>query len=104
MNTIILQASGQQAGSNMGGIIMMVAMFAILYFFFFRPQRKKQKEMQKFRSSLTVGQNVVTIGGIYGTVKSINEEANTVVIEVATGVKITVATSAINPTAPAANQ
>lgn len=103
MNTIILEAAGQQ-GSGWSMIIMMVAMFAIVYFFMIRPQNKKQKEIQKFRSALAVGQDVITIGGIYGTVKSIDETANTVTLEVATGVKITVTTSAINPVAPEAKK
>lgn len=80
-------------------IIMMVVLFAIVYFFMIRPQNKKQKEIQKFRNALTVGQAVVTIGGIHGTVKSINEDDNTVTLEVATGVKIVFAKEAINPVA-----
>lgn len=103
MNTIILEAAGQQGG-GWSMIAMMVAMFAIVYFFMIRPQNKKQKEIQKFRNALAVGQDVITIGGIYGTVKSIDETANTVTLEVATGVKITVATSAINPVAPEAKK
>lgn len=85
MNTILLQAQGQ--GGGMGMIIMLVVLFAIMYFFMIRPQNKKQKEIQKFRNELTVGQEVVTIGGVYGTIKSIDEVANTVTLEVATGVK-----------------
>ena len=70
-----------------------------MYFFMIRPQNKKQKEIQKFRNELTVGQEVVTIGGVYGTIKSIDEVANTVTLEVATGVKIIFAKEAINPIA-----
>ncbi len=95
MNTILLQAQGQ--GGGMGMIIMLVVLFAIMYFFMIRPQNKKQKEIQKFRNELTVGQEVVTIGGVYGTIKSIDEVANTVTLEVATGVKIIFAKEAINP-------
>lgn len=102
MNTILLQAA-QQGGGNMM-IIMMVVLFAILYFFMIRPQNKKQKEIQKFRDALTVGQDVVTIGGIHGTIKSINAEEGTVTLEVATGVKIVFAKEAINPTATAAKK
>lgn len=102
MNTILLQAA-QQGGGNMM-ILMMVVLFAILYFFMIRPQNKKQKEIQKFRDALTVGQDVVTIGGIHGTIKSINAEEGTVTLEVATGVKIVFAKEAINPTATAAKK
>ncbi len=97
MNTILLQAQGQ--GGGMGMIIMLVVLFAIMYFFMIRPQNKKQKEIQKFRNELTAGQEVVTIGGVYGTIKSIDEVANTVTLEVATGVKIIFAKEAINPIA-----
>lgn len=97
MNTILLQAQGQ--GGGMGMIIMLVVLFAIMYFFMIRPQNKKQKEIQKFRNELTVGQEVVTIGGVYGTIKSIDEVANTVTLEVATGIKIIFAKEAINPIA-----
>ncbi len=97
MNTILLQAQGQ--GGGMGMIIILVVLFAIMYFFMIRPQNKKQKEIQKFRNELTVGQEVVTIGGVYGTIKSIDEVANTVTLEVATGVKIIFAKEAINPIA-----
>lgn len=80
-------------------VIMMVVLFAIVYFFMIRPQNKKQKEIQKFRNALTVGQDVITIGGIHGTIKGINEDENTVSLEVATGVRITFAKDAINPIA-----
>lgn len=99
MNTILLQAAQQGGGGNYSMIIMMVVLFAVMYFFMIRPQNKKQKEIQKFRDALTVGQDVVTIGGIHGTIKYINAEEGTVTLEVATGVKIVFAKEAINPVA-----
>lgn len=99
MNTILLNAA--QQGGNYSMIIMMVVLFAVMYFFMIRPQNKKQKEIQKFRDALTVGQDVVTIGGIHGTIKNINAEEGTVTLEVATGVKIVFAKEAINPVATA---
>ena len=82
---VFLQAGG---GGDYSFLIMMVAIFAIMYFFMIRPQNKKQKEIAKFRKNLEVGQSVVTAGGIYGKIKEI--EDNTVVVEVAAGVKIKV--------------
>lgn len=102
MNTILLEAAQQGGGGNYSMIIMMVVLFAVMYFFMIRPQNnKKQKEIQKFRDALTVGQDVVTIGGIHGTIKNINAEEGTVTLEVATGVKIVFAKEAINPVATA---
>lgn len=91
----ILQAAGQQ--SMWPSIIMMVALFAIVYFFMIRPQQKKQKEINNFRNALTVGQDVVTIGGIHGTIKHIDEVKQTVSLRVASGVEITFEKSAIVP-------
>ena len=103
-NSIIALLQAQPQGGGMEMIIMMVVLFAIVYFFMIRPQNKKQKDIQKFRNSLTVGQEIVTIGGIHGTVKQINEEDNTVMVEVATGTKIKFMKSAIMPSAEAAAQ
>lgn len=83
--------------SMMPTIVMLVALFAIVYFFMIRPQNKRQKEIQKFRNALQRGQEIVTIGGIHGTISSIDENDNTVMVEVATGVKIKFEKAAINP-------
>jgi preprotein translocase subunit YajC len=85
---ILLEAAGQP--SSMPMILMMVAIFAIMWFFMIRPQQKKQKEIQKWRNSITVGTNVVTAGGIYGVVRGINEADNILEVEVASGVRIRV--------------
>ena len=77
-------------GSAMSMILMMVAIFAIMYFFMIRPQQKKQKEIQKFQNSLSEGAQVVTGGGIYGTVKKIDLVANIVEVEIARGVVVRV--------------
>lgn len=78
-------------------LFMMVTLFAIIYFFMIRPQNKKQKEIQKFRDAMQVGDEVVTIGGIHGTVKHIDTERQTVTLKVATGVEIIFDKSAIVP-------
>ena len=89
MTNLVLQAAA--GGSSMSFLIMMVAIFAIMWFFMIRPQQKKQKEIRKFQNSLAEGSKVVTGGGVYGTVKHVNLEQNTVDVEIARGVVITVA-------------
>ena len=78
-------------------IFMLVLMFVIMWFFMIRPQRKQQKAIEAFRNSLSAGQQVVTSGGIYGTVKDIVNEngRQIVVLEIATGVKIKIDKSSI---------
>ena len=91
MTTLIMAAqSGAANGGGMGMLLMMVALFAIMWFFMIRPQQKKQKEIQKFQNALTDGQQVVTGGGIYGTVKKIDLATGIVEIEIAKGVIIRV--------------
>jgi preprotein translocase subunit YajC len=84
-------------GGGWSMIVMLIAMFAIMYFFMIRPQQKKQKELQNFRNSLTVGQEVVTIGGIFGIVRELDWQNNRIVIEVANGVRIKVHKDGIIP-------
>lgn len=96
--TIVLQ----QAGGDYSFLIMMVAIFAIMYFFMIRPQNKKRKEIENFRKGLEVGQSVVTAGGIYGKIKEI--EDSTVIVEVASGVKIKVDKNSIYADAQAQAQ
>jgi len=94
MTNMFLAAQAAQ-GSGMSMILMMVAIFAIMWFFMIRPQQKKQKEIQQFQNSLTEGAQVVTSGGIYGTVKSIDMSRNTVDVKIARDVVITVDRSCI---------
>ena len=77
--------------SGLPMLIMMVAIFAIMWLFMIRPQQKKQKKIREFQNALKEGDKVVTGGGVYGTVKRVNAQENTIDIEVARGVVITVA-------------
>ena len=82
---ILMQAA---ANGSMSMLLMMVLIFAIMWFFMIRPQQKKQKEIRNFQNSLQEGTEVVTGGGLHGTVKKINLEKNTVDIEIARGVVV----------------
>ena len=90
MTQIILAAEAAQGGGSMSFIIMMVAIFAIMYFFMIRPQQKRQKEIQNFQNSLQEGTQVVTGGGIYGTVKKIDLANGIIEVKIADGVVIKV--------------
>ena len=65
--------------SGMYSIVLLVLMFALLYFFMIRPENKRKKQAQDMRDSLTVGDEITTIGGIIGTICAVKE--NTIVIE-----------------------
>ncbi|MCK5260489.1 MAG: preprotein translocase subunit YajC [Candidatus Omnitrophica bacterium] len=75
--------------TGQGGMSMfmpMILIFAIFYMLVFRPQKKEQKEKQKMRGSLKKNDQVVTVGGIHGTVALTKEK--TVMIRVDDNVKI----------------
>ncbi|MDR2655010.1 MAG: preprotein translocase subunit YajC [Oscillospiraceae bacterium] len=67
------------AGSLLGTIGMVVVMIALMYFLTIRPQRKQEKKAKEMRSNLEIGDEIVTIGGIIGTVVSLREDS--IVIE-----------------------
>lgn len=98
--TILLQEA--QTGAGWSNIIFIVALVAIFYFFMIRPQTKRQKEIQKFRQGLKSGDKVITAGGIHGKIKNVKE--NTVVLEIADGLQITIEKSSIYATAPDASE
>ena len=79
----ILLADAAKTQGGAGGLVTMILIYAVIfgamYFILIRPQRKKQKEEKKMRENLQVGDEVITIGGIYGRVISLKED--TMVIE-----------------------
>lgn len=95
MNILLNSAVAGFLGSP---IFMFILIIAIMYFMMIRPQRKRQKELDNFRNGLQAGQEVVTSGGMYGKVKSV--EGNIVNVEVAHGVVLRIDKSAVfaNPT------
>ena len=60
-------------------IVPFVLLIVVFYFVLIRPQRKRDKETQRMRNSLQVGDEIVTVGGVVGLVVSIKED--TVVLE-----------------------
>ncbi len=84
-----------QAQSNMiANLVFIGVIIIVFYFFMLRPQQKKQKEQKLFRENLKVGDKVVTIGGAHGKIVELNAE--TVVVDVDRGVKITFEKSSIS--------
>lgn len=74
--------------SNLEMLLPFVGMFAIFYFLIIRPQGKKVKEHEKFVTELKRGDEVVTTGGILGTIDGLTDLI--VTLEVSSGVKMKV--------------
>jgi preprotein translocase subunit YajC len=65
---------------------MMVVLFGLMWLLLIRPQQRKQRQQQSLLSSLDVGQEVMTAGGLYGTISDVDIEE--VVLEIAPGVNV----------------
>ena len=78
-------AQGGQAG-GLAGFLPIIILFAIFYFLLIRPQQKKAKEHREMIGNLKKGNRIVTSGGIYGTILSIDD--TTIGLEIAEKVKI----------------
>lgn len=55
-------------------IIYFVVIIAIFYFLMFRPEKKRKKQLEEMRSSLDVGTEITTIGGMVGKIVAIDDE------------------------------
>ena len=69
--------------SSVANILLLVVFIGMIYFMMIRPQRKKDKEDREMRSSLKVGDEIITIGGVVGKVTKITEK--TVTVETGSG-------------------
>jgi preprotein translocase subunit YajC len=78
----------------MEGLLILPVFFILMWVLFILPQQKRVKAQQQFISMLSVGDPVVTAGGIHGTIVGLDDE--TVRLEVADGVELRLARGAIN--------
>jgi preprotein translocase subunit YajC len=76
-----------------GGYIFILFLLVIVWFLLIRPQRKRQLESQRLLASLAVGKEIVTAGGLYGTITALEDDEARV--EIADGVEVRVAKRAI---------
>ena len=71
----ILTADAAAGSGSM--ILMLVLMFAVFYFFIIRPENKKKKKTEEMRNSLSIGDEITTIGGMTGKLVQITEDTVT---------------------------
>ncbi|MCQ2149522.1 MAG: preprotein translocase subunit YajC [Bacteroidales bacterium] len=82
MTTVLdAAAAPQQGAGQMSFWIMIVALFLVMWLFMIRPQRKQQKELEKFRSELKKGDKVITAGGIYGTIVDVKDTSVLIAVD-----------------------
>jgi len=75
-------------------LILIVAMFALLWVLLIRPQRQRTANQQRLIESIEPGDEILTVGGIYGIVEEIDEEDD-LVVEIAEGIQVRVSRRAV---------
>ena len=78
----------------MPSLIIIAAMFVLLWVLLIRPQRARQQQQKHLLESVAVGDEILTVGGIYGLVEEAEEDED-LVVQVAAGVNVRVARRAV---------
>jgi preprotein translocase subunit YajC len=81
-------AQDQSSGGSLIGLALPILMIVGFYFLLIRPQRNRQRQQQALVASLEVGDEVLTNGGIFGTIVDIDDDEGTVTLEIAPGTRI----------------
>jgi preprotein translocase subunit YajC len=76
-----------------GGYIFILVLLVVMWFLLIRPQRRRQVESQRLLQSLAVGKEIVTAGGLYGTITALEDDEARV--QIADGVEVRIAKRAI---------
>jgi preprotein translocase subunit YajC len=78
----------------LASLILLLAMFVLLWVLLIRPQRQRQQKQQNLLSSVEPGDEVLTVGGLYGIVRDIDEEDD-LIVEIAEGISVRIARRAV---------
>lgn len=78
---------------NAGPLIFLAAMIAVFWFLLIRPQRQRQAAHRNLVAELAPGEEVVTVGGIFGTLTSVADDH--VILEIAPGTEVRIAKEAV---------
>ncbi len=79
---------------NAGSLFILIALFALLWVLMIRPQRSRQQKQQQMLASVGPGDEVLTVGGLYGIVHEVEEDGD-LVVEIAEGIRVRVAKRAV---------
>jgi preprotein translocase subunit YajC len=90
---IPLNVTTSSGSGSAGFVVFLVLMAGLFYFLMIRPQQRRARSQRQMIEGIDVGDEVMTIGGVYGTVQSLDDESFT--LEVSPGVDIRFVKSAI---------
>jgi preprotein translocase subunit YajC len=83
-----LLAQETQSGSSLIAFAPLILMGVVFYFLLIRPQQRRSRQQQALLRSVEVGDEIVTTGGVFGTVVDIDEDDDVITVEIAPGTEI----------------
>ena len=96
LHTSLAQAGGAEGGSTLGLLVPLVLIGVLFYFLLIRPQQRRARAQRDLISSVEVGDEIMTAGGILGTVTAIDDEDDVLTVEIAPGTEIRMVKRAVN--------
>ena len=81
----------------MQGLLIIVLLFGVLWFAMIRPQRAKAQAQQRMLGTVAPGDEILTVGGIYGIVQELepDEDGGDLIVEIADGIHVRIARKAL---------
>jgi preprotein translocase subunit YajC len=84
-----LAASSSTSSTNPLSPLLLVGLLGVVfYFLLIRPQRRQQAQQRDLANNIDPGDEIVTHGGIYGTVTEVDDDEGTILLEVAPGIEL----------------
>lgn len=86
---LLAQADGGQGGGgSLAAFALPLLLLVGFYFLLIRPQRNRQRAQQALLATLEVGDEVMTTGGIFGTIVEIDDDEGVLTVEIAPGIRV----------------
>lgn len=97
LNFILLMSQPTDGGEGSGflGLLPFLLIFLIFYMLLIRPQIKQQKKKQSMIKALKKGDNVITVGGLHGTIEGVKEKDDIIILKIAENTKVKVSRSSV---------
>ena len=100
--TILAASSSTSTASPLTPLLFFGVLIVGFYFLLIRPQRRQQQQQRELANNVDPGDQIVTLGGIFGTITEVDDDEGTILLEVAPGVEIRMLKQAVsrrvNPT------
>jgi preprotein translocase subunit YajC len=81
-------AQDSQSGGGLLVFLPLILMGGVFYFLLIRPQQRRARQQQQLLRSVEVGDEIVTTGGVFGTITEIDEDDDVITVEIAPGTEV----------------